>query len=128
MKEKNTTILAPERREDGGPVQIHSDRVQTRTRRILCDAVTLVLAFLSMSVLTVATIVFVVTTMAHSQVTPSSDKLYDDLAAHARQSNSRFDHWPYPDVFTMAPAFPADNQDEYMQFVYDQGMEPVWSR
>ncbi len=60
-------------------------------------------------------------------MTPASDMLYGELAAHMQQPGSRPDHWSYPDMLTLGPAFPSDARDEYGMFVYDQGAEPTWS-
>jgi len=128
MKENETSILTLKRLQDAEHTDVGKDKIsRARTWRILCDAVTLVLAFLSVSALTVVTIVFVVTTMAHTQVTPVSDMLYGEPAAYARQSDSRFGHRAYPDMLTLGPAFPDDVRDEYGMYVYDQGFEPTWS-
>ena len=37
------------------------------------------------------------------------------------------DHWVYPDMYTLGPAFPGSTQDEYSMFVYDQDIEPELS-
>lgn len=128
MKEKDTIIITLNRYQDAEHAEVKPNKISgTRTWRILCDALTLLLAFLSMSALTVVTIVFVVTTMAHTQVTPASDLLYGDLAAHAHQPGSRLDHWPYPEMLTLGPTSPDEVPDEFGMYVYDQGFEPTWS-
>jgi len=127
MKEMNTAILELKRHEGGGQTEADPRMVsRTKAWHLLCDAATLLLAFLSMSVLTVVTIVFVVTTMAHTQVASPGDTLYGELASHSQQSGSGIDPWPYPDMYTLGPAFPG-TQDEYSMFVYDQDIEPELS-
>lgn len=128
MKELDTHIFKLKHASGVGDTDVPSGgSSRTKAWRVLCDAVTLVVAFFSMSVLTVFTIVFVVTTMAQAPVTPASDTHLGELAAHARQSGSSFGHWAYPDMLSMGPAFPADAQDDYAMFGYDQGFEPTWS-
>ena len=125
MKEMNTAILKLKRHEGGGRTDADPGGVsRTKAWQLLCDAVVLLLAFLSMSVLTVVTIVFMVTTMAHTQEAPATEPLYGDLAPHYRQSGSRIDYWPYTDMYTLGPAYPASMQDEYSMYVQYQDIEP----
>jgi len=120
------TVIFERQRHDGEAYTEADPGVVSRTKawRLLCDAATLLLAFLSMSVLTVVTIVFVVTTMAHTQITPPTETLHGELAPHFRQSSTRIDPWAYPDVYALAPGFPASMQDEYSMYVQYRDIEP----
>ena len=125
MKEMNTAILKLKRHEGGGRIEADPGKVsRTKAWRLLCDTVTLLLAFLSMSALTVVTIVFVVTTMAHTQESPPMEALSGRLDPHFQPSGSRMDPWLYSDMYTLAPGFPVSTQDEYSMFVQYQGIEP----
>ncbi len=126
MKEMNT-VLFERQRHDGEAFTEADPGMVSRTKawRLLCDVATLVLAFVSMAVLTVVTIVFVVTTMAHTQVTPPTETLHGELSPHFCQSSSRVEPWSYPNMYAFAPAFPANvQQDEYSLHVQYQDMEP----
>lgn len=96
---------------------------RTRAWRLLCDVATLLLAFVSMAVLTVVTIVFIVTTMAHTQLTAPAPTHNGEPPPYFGQSSARIDPWAYPDMVAFAPAFPASKQDEYSYVPY-QDMEP----
>jgi hypothetical protein len=125
MKEMNTWVFERQRHDGDACAEADPGMVsRTKAWRLLCDAATLLLAFVSMAVLTVVTIVFLVTTMAHTQVTPPTEMLHGELAPHFRQSSSRIGPWAYPDMYAFAPAFPASIQDEYSMYVQYQDAEP----
>ena len=125
MKETNTVIFKPQR-HDGDAFTEADPAMLSRTKawRLLCDAATLLLAFVSMAVLTVVTIVFVVTTMAHTQVTPPAETLHGELPPYYRQFSSSNDPWAHPDMYAFAPVFPASIQDENSMYGQYQDTEP----
>ena len=125
MKEMNAVIFEWQRYDDEACIEADPGMVsRTKAWRLLCDVATLLLAFLSMGALTVVTIVFVVTTMAHTQAAPPAETLHGELVPHFRQSSSGIDPWAYPDMYALAPAFPDSIQDEYSMYVRYQDIEP----
>jgi hypothetical protein len=125
MKETNTVIFKPQRHDGDAFTEANPDVVsRTKVWCFLCDVATLLLAFVSMAVLTVVTIVFVVTTMAHTQVAPPTETLHGELVPYYRQSSSKNDPWAHPDMYAFAPVFPASIQDENSMYVQYQDTEP----
>ncbi len=128
MKETNTIIFEQPSRDDEGRTEADSGTdSRTKVWCVVCDTVTLLLAFMSISALTVVTIVLVVSAMAHTQMVPPSDTLLGELSPRFRQSGSRIDHWVNPDRYTLAPASPGSTRDEHSMFLYDQDIEPELS-